>query len=299
MKEGYEYQKLKDAGKASRAALEHSKSIVKSGRKLIDIATELEGFIEEKGFKQSFPVNLSANVQAAHYTPEYSDMHVVGDNDVIKVDLGARSGNYLTDCAVTICLDERYGKLAEAAESALADAISLVKAGRHVNEIGRAIAKVADSYGFTPIRNLGGHGIEQDELHARIFIPNFDNGDRTELEDGEVVAIEPFMTTGKGYVTDGTHLQIFQLSKGRMPRSTDARELILYIGGNFGTFPFATRWLIKGLGWDDFRVRRAIAELIQSDNLEPFPVLVEKTNGIVAQAEKTVIVEKDSCTIVT
>ena len=56
----------------------------------------------------------------------------------------------------------------------------MVKAGRTVNEIGREIEKVAKSYEFNPIKNLGGHGIEQDELHASIFIPNYDNGDATE-----------------------------------------------------------------------------------------------------------------------
>ncbi len=299
MEEDYDYSKLKEAGKVSREALEYAKSVVKPGRRLLDAASEIEKFIEDRGCKQAFPVNISTDAQAAHYTPGYSDANIMGDNDVIKIDLGARKDNYLTDCAITLCLGDKYVHLAQAAQKALETAISLVRAGRKVNEIGREIAKVARSSGCNPIRNLGGHGIEQDELHARIFIPNFDNGDTTELQEGEVIAIEPFMTTGEGHVVDGDYLEIFQLTAGRMPRSSDARTAKEYIYANFLTFPFAIRWLINGLQWDEFRARRAIAELLQSDSLEPFPVLIERSGGIVAQAEKTVVVEKDSCTVIT
>ena len=35
-----------------------------------------------------------------------------------------------------------------------------------------------------PIKNLGGHGIKEHDLHAELFIPNYDNGDFTVLEEG-------------------------------------------------------------------------------------------------------------------
>ena len=56
--------------------------------------------------------------------------------------------------------------------------------------------------------------------------------------------------------------------------------------------------MIKQMG-QEFRARKAIAELITIGNLDTFPVLVEKGNGMVAQSEKTLIVTKDSCEIVT
>ena len=295
----YDYGRLKEAGKVSRAALDHAKMLIRPGRKLLDVASEIERFIEERGCSQAFPVNLSTNSEAAHYTPEHSDQRVVGDKDVVKVDLGARKGDYLTDCAATVSLDAAYVPLVEATERALESALSMVKAGRKVNEIGREIASAASSGGFNTIRNLGGHAIERDELHARIFIPNFDNGDTTELNEGEVIAVEPFLTTGKGYVEEGAHLQIFQAVGDRLPRSADARAALEHISARFSTFPFAMRWLITGLGWEEFRARRAIAELLNAGDLERFPVLVEKSGGVVAQAEKTVVVEKDSCTVIT
>jgi methionyl aminopeptidase len=295
----YDYETLKKAGRASKEALAYAGSVIKPGRKLLDVANEIEKFIEEKGCKQAFPVNLSSNIEAAHYTPEFADTRVVGEKDVIKVDLGARLDTYLTDCAQTVCLNSEYSKLVESSEKALENAISLVRAGRRVNDIGREIERTAKSNGFNVIKNLGGHGIEQHELHAGIFIPNFDNGDNTELEDGSVIAIEPFLTTGVGYVTEGEPLQIFQSISDKNPRSNDAREARSFITSEFSTYPFAMRWLIKRMGSQEFRARRAIAELITISDLETFPVLVEKSRGMVAQSEKTLIVTKDSCEIVT
>lgn len=295
----YDYEELKKAGKVSKEALAFASTAIKPGRKMLDIANEIEKFIEDKGCKQAFPVNLSVNTQAAHYTPEFADQQVVGEKDVIKVDLGARQGTSLTDCAQTICLNAEHSNLVEASEKALENAISMVKAGRKVNDIGREIEKTAKTAGFNVIKNLGGHGIEQYELHANIFIPNFGNGDNTELEEGAVIAIEPFLTTGIGYVVEGDSLQIFQNVSDKNPRSPEAREALAHITGEFSTYPFAMRWLIKRMDSQEFKARRAIAELITIGDLETFPVLVEKSRGMVAQSEKTLIVTKDSCEIVT
>ena len=294
----YDYEKLKAAGRVSKDALSYARTVVKPGSSLIDAAEQIEKFIADKGCKQAFPVNLSTNTEAAHYTPEFGDARVIGEKDVIKVDLGARKDTYLTDCATTVCLDSEYFKLAEASEKALENAISMVKAGRKVTEIGGEIEKTAKQAGFKVIRNLGGHGISQEDLHANVFIPNFTNGDNTELEEGSVIAIEPFLTTGSGYVTDGDALQIFQLASNNMPRSTDARQAQGIIEREFSTYPFAMRWMINQMG-QEFRARKALAELITIGNLDTFPVLVEKGNGMVAQSEKTLIVTKDSCEIVT
>lgn len=296
----YNFEKLKEVGKVSHAALEYSKTVVKPGVSLLDAAEKIERFISDKGYVFSFPTNISINTNAAHYSPDLDDMSKFGEKDLVKIDLGARKDFYLTDCAITIDLSGANQKLVEASEKALENAISIVKAGVKVREIGKEIEKVANQYKLKVIKNLGGHGIEQDELHASVFIPNFDNGDNTELEEGQVVAIEPFMTNGIGYVGDGETLQIYQKTAHASPRSKEAREVADFIDNNFLTYPFATRWLVKGLPkLSEFNVRKGIAELMYAGVLEPFPVLVEKGNGLVAQSEKELIIEKDSCTIVT
>jgi methionyl aminopeptidase len=298
--EEYDYEILKEVGKVSYEVLQHSKTLVKPGAKLLEVAEKLEGMITEKGYEMSFPVNISINQAAAHYTPDIDDKSVFGDGDLVKIDLGARKEHYLTDCAMTIDLSGKHQKLIDAAEKALESAISMVKAGRKVKDIGKEIEKIATQHGVNPIRNLGGHGIDAHELHADVFIPNFDNGDNTELLEGQVIAIEPFMTTGKGYVTDGDVLQIYQKVGESGVRSQDTRDVSNFISENYITYPFATRWLLRGMKKpSEFGIRRSLSELSSLGMLEQFPVLIEKSAGMVAQAEKELIVEKDSCTIVT
>ncbi|MDE1854956.1 MAG: type II methionyl aminopeptidase [Candidatus Micrarchaeota archaeon] len=298
MQEEYDYEKLKDVGRVSYEALQYAKGLVKPGAKVYDVCEKAEEFMRSKGMASAFPVNISINANAAHYTAMANDALQFAESDVVKVDLGARSDYVLGDCAVTVDLSGKYANLVETAEQALEAALSKVKAGAELNSVGREVEQIAKKKGFRPIRNLGGHAIEKDELHASIFIPNFGNGDTTKLEEGQVVAVETFITSGEGYVTDSDTVQIFQKTGEANPRSPDARKISYSIDKNYKTYPFAIRWLSKEFS-SEFGIRKALNELNSLGVIQSFPTLVERSRGIVAQAEKEVIVEKDSCTIVT
>jgi len=289
---------LKGVGRVSFEALSYARGLVKPGAKKLEVAERIEKFMVEKGFGLAFPVNLSSNEEAAHSTPESGSNEVFGEKDVVKVDLGARKNDALGDCAITVDLSSEYGKLVEASEEALEAAISMVKGGLAVREIGRTVGEIAAKHGFNPIRNLGGHGIEKGDLHARIFIPNYDNGDDAMLEEGQTIAIETFITTGKGLVTEGDYVQIFRKLGPAQLRSPDSREVASFIDENFSTYPFALRWLHSKFN-SEFKVKAALNDIARADNIESFPVLIESSKGIVAQTEKEMIVEKDSCTVIT
>ena len=92
------------------------------------------------------------------------------------------------------------------------------------------------------------------------FIPNYDNNDTTELEDGQVVAIEVFMTDGMGMVQDTEDVQIFQKYAPAVARSEQTRKISNFIDAKYKTFPFAMRWLVKEFN-SEFAVRRAIGDL--------------------------------------
>lgn len=293
-------EELLEVGKASYAALQHARPMVKEGTKLIDVAESVESFLKGKGFDFSFPINISINSQAAHYTPSKDDLTTFKAGDLVKVDIGARKGHTLGDCAITVDVSGKHSKLVEASEAALNDAISLVKAGVQVCKIGAAIEKAVKARGAVPIQNLGGHGISDDDLHSGVFVPNYDNGDTTELEEGMVISIEPFVTNGSGFVQDSDEVQIFQKVFDVSPRSREARQVVEIIDKKYLTYPFAIRWLEKELAsMSSFGIRRGLQELLALGALEQFPVLVERKGGLVAQTEKELIVEKEGCTILT
>lgn len=288
---------LEKVGKVSRDALDYARIMIKPDMTLLEIANNIERFMADRDCVYAFPTNLSLNNQAAHYTPTYDDDIVVKRGDILKVDLGARDGDCITDCAITLNVGEEPNKMIEACDSTLETAISKVRAGTKLHEIGRVVEDIVKAKGFNPIKNLGGHGVAKGELHADIFIPNYDNGDETELEEGQVVAVEVFITDGMGFVEEGDEIQIFQKSQG-MPRTREMRQVAEFIDTNYRTYPFAFRWLMKQFD-SEFRVKATLNELLRSGYLDTFPVLVEGSEGLVAQCEKTVLVEKDSCKIIT
>src|SRR5271157_4877786 len=237
----YDYEGLKEVGRVSFEALQYAKGLVKPGASMLEVSEKIEEFIKGKGMQFAFPVNLSVNEQAAHHTPSAGDKAVFTENDVVKVDLGARRKDAVGDCALTVDLSGKHAEIVETADAALEAALSAVRAGRQLKDIGREVERLAKPKGLNPIRNLGGHAIEEGELHASIFIPNYDNGDTTELEEGQVVAIEVFLTTGAGFDVDSDTLQIFQKTGEAAARSEGTRSVASFIDRNYGTYPFALR----------------------------------------------------------
>ncbi|BCS90975.1 MAG: type II methionyl aminopeptidase [Candidatus Micrarchaeota archaeon] len=291
---------IESVGKISGDALKYAKTVVKEGASLKEIADSIERYIRSKGFDIAFPVNISINEQAAHYTPRYDLDYEIKASDVIKIDLGAAKESYFGDCALTINLDSSNSKLIEATEEALSNAIAIIKDNVAVKDIGKEIERTIKSKGFIPIYNLGGHSVERSALHGDIFIPNYDNGETYKLKEGDVIAIEPFATDhrGAGYVNEDSYTEIYSLYDLKPVRDSYARALLKDIADSYPDHPFAVRWLYDKHN-DISRLYLAIRSLVINGNLEPHPGLIERKRGLVAQSEATVIVEKDSCKVIT
>ena len=221
-----------------------------------------------------------------------------GKKDIVKVDLGAEKNGILGDCAITIDLSGENGKLVEASEEALQNAISMIKAGVRLGDIGKVVDDVIRSKGYVPIKNLGGHGVRLNDLHSEPFIPNYDNGDDEVLEEGDIVALEPFATNGKGYVVNSDVYEIYGHAGDAATRNTDARKMFKEIVEKYSSNPFAVRWMSK-LFPSGFSLYSAVRELLRIGAVEVYPALVESGKGIVSQMEHEVIVEKDGCRVLT
>ncbi len=290
---------LKDVGMASYDALMKARERVKVGAKLLDVADFAERALKDAGFGCAFPVNLSVNNEAAHYTPTVGDEKVFGPKDVVKLDFGAEKEGVLGDCATTIDLSGQHGGLVEAAEEALKNAIAMVRAGVEVGKIGAEIERTVVARGFRPITNLGGHGVEVHGLHSGVFIPNFANGDDEMLEEGTVVAIEPFVTDGRrDIVAESDICEIYSLAGEAAVRSPDARAVLGKIMESHPSEPFAVRWM-DGTTKSRFSLYAAIAELFRAGALESHPMLYGLGGGTIAQAEAEVLVAKEGCEVLT
>jgi methionyl aminopeptidase len=275
--------------------------LVKYGKPAIEICDGLEQRIRDYGGKPAFPVNVGINDVAAHYTSPPGDTLTIPSASLVKVDFGVHVDGYATDTSVTVCLDPRLEPLAQAADEALQNAIRAFKPGVKLSEIGRIVQTSITRFGLRPISNLTGHKIERYNLHAGKSVPSVSamgmNG--AKIEEGEVFAIEPFVTFSRaqGTVTNGSSAYIYRFVKPKGAITEDSKKVLAFVHANFSTLPFASRWLEKAFSRDVSM--KAIQDLIRNKCISAYPVLVEATGSPVAQSEHTVIVNHDSCTVLT
>ncbi len=297
-----EFQKLaREVGKVSYSAIKEAEKHIIKGSGLLKAAEEAEKFIADMSFGKAFPINLSIGSNAAHYTPTLNDDSIFPEKGLVKVDFGAAKEGVLGDCALTVDLSGDYGALSEATKEALDNAISIVRAGAKVRDIGKEIASTIEKKGFKPIKNLGGHGVGIHELHDEPFVPNYDNGDQAELEENTIIAIEPFATmpNGRGMVSNGDVKEIFSfIGEAAQPRLPNSRNLLALIKNDFSMEPFAARWL-SGAVSSRFELYSGLSELERLGIIESHPVLVELGGAQVAQFEASLLVTKEGCEILT
>ncbi|AIF69915.1 methionine aminopeptidase [Palaeococcus pacificus DY20341] len=293
-----EREKLIKAGEIARQVKSEVAKLIKPEVPLYDIAEFVEKRIVELGGKPAFPCNLSLNAVAAHYTPYKGDTTVLKEGDYLKVDIGVHVDGYIADTAETFRVGMEEDDLMTAAKEALESAISVARAGVKVSELGKAIEEAIRKYGFNPIVNLSGHKIQRFNLHAGVSIPNIHRpNDNYVLQEGDIFAIEPFATTGAGQVIEVEPTLIYMYIKDRPVRLPQARLILSYIKREFGTLPFAYRWL-QG-NFTDGQIRIALKQLVRIGAVYAYPILKEIRGGLVSQFEHTIIVEEDGVTVIT
>ena len=292
------FANFRKAGQATASVMKEVPKLVVPGESVLDIAETLEKMIADAGAKPAFPANISINDIAAHFTPEADNKLLIGETDVVKIDIGAHIDGCIGDMAVTVDLSGEQGKLLEASEEALAAAIAGIKPGVSVGKIGSAIEREIDSRGFHPIENLTGHKIEPYLLHAGVEVPNISSSANYEFAEGDVFAIEPFASAGSGRVADTSQVEIFALAATPKLRGKYSRELLAHVLSNYFSLPFAERWLANVFN-SRLTLSTSLRELLGSGALQPYPVLRDTGRGLVSQKEHTVLVEHDSAKILT
>ncbi len=285
-------QKYIKAGRIACIIRKEAERYIKVGMSLIDVAKYIEQKISEYGGIPAFPTNISINSIAAHYTPEPDDKSIITDNSIVKVDIGVHVDGYIADTASTIVFDDKYITLAEAAKEAVEKAIKIVDKGIKFSEVGNIINNTIKNYGYNPIYNLSGHSVDRYVLHSGEVIPNFrDRMNFGSFKVGNVYAIEPFATTGVGYVENSSKITIYSLKlnpKKLNKLSNDIQTLFNTIYSERRALPFALRWYTNIY---ELELLTKIIKVLLSQGLAiSYPVLVERTRGLVAQYEHTVLI---------
>ena len=288
------------AGKIAAEVRENTRKKYHVGSTLFQICQSIESEVRMRGAAPAFPVNVSLNDVAAHYTAEPNDQIVVNDTDILKIDIGVHIQGYIADTAVTICYNPKYEALVKSAETALNEAVRIAKVNTKASDIGKVIERTISKQGFKPIQNLSGHSLEQYTIHAGRSIPNiWTIGSSFNLVSNQAYAIEPFVTTkeGQGIVFEGKDRNIFSITSRKPTKEKEVDEFLEDMWNRFKTLPFALRWMLGK--YEEKNARQFLDALIKKRNIHAYPILVEGNGKMVAQAEHTLIPSESSINIIT
>lgn len=287
------------SGRILAEVREFVKTLPVAGRNVLEVCEKVEGKIRSLGADSAFPCNVGINDVAAHYTSPWDDTSKVPEDCIVKVDFGVALDGFVTDTAITLALNPAYDSMKVAAEAALQEALAAVAPGRKLSEIGSVVERCIERYGFKPIRNLTGHKIDRYTIHAGKSVPNVSGMESGRFEVGEVYAIEPFVTlkSAEGAVRDGDSAYIYRFVKVKNAKTDEAVRLAEFVRDTYKTLPFAARWAHNS--WRGANFQDAFGELVKRRCIVGYPVLVEASGHVVAQAEHTIIVTENGCRVLT
>ena len=178
--------------------------LIKPGINTLALDKIAEEFIRDNGgvpaFKGygGFPNTLcmSPNDQVVHGIP---NDRVLEDGEILSVDCGVVMNGYFGDSAFTYEVgevDTETKKLLKVTKESLYKGIEMAISGNRIGDIGYAIQKHAESFGYGVVRELVGHGVGKN-LHESPEVPNYGRRGRgAKLHEGLVIAIEPMINMG-------------------------------------------------------------------------------------------------------
>jgi methionyl aminopeptidase len=178
--------------------------LIEPGVKTIKLDQVAEEFIRDNnaipGFKgyNEFPYTLciSVNENVVHGFPSERELK---DGDIVSVDCGTIMNGFYGDSAYTFAVGdvkEEVLMLMKRTKESLYLGIENAIAGKRIGDIGYAIQSYVESFGYSVVRDLVGHGLGRN-LHEKPEVPNFGRRGRgTKLKENLVIAIEPMINLG-------------------------------------------------------------------------------------------------------
>lgn len=152
------------------------------------------GFKGYNGFKHTLCISI--NEEVVHGIP---GKRVIKEGDIVSVDCGVLMNGFYGDSAYTFAVGEikpELKTLLEVTKESLYRGIEVAVEGKRIGDIGFEIQSFVESFGFSVVRDLVGHGLGKN-LHEKPEVPNYGKkGNGLKLQTGLVLAIEPMINIG-------------------------------------------------------------------------------------------------------
>lgn len=207
-----ELEKMRKAGRLAAEVLDMVTEHVKEGVSTLALNDICHDFILKnnaipaplnyKGFPKS--ICTSRNEVVCHGIPNAEEK--LEDGDILNIDVTVILDGYHGDTSRMFLVgnvSDEAKKLVQTTYEAMMAGIETVKSGSFISDIGKAIQPVAETQGYSVVREYCGHGIHKvfhDEpqiLHYAFNDPRFDK----RLKKGVTFTIEPMVNIG-GWETE-------------------------------------------------------------------------------------------------
>ena len=199
------FEQIRVAGVLAAKTLDEITSHVKPGittDKLDKICYE---YIRDNGgysaplFYKGFPKSCctSVNHVVCHGIPSNKYLN---DGDIINIDVTAIVNGWHGDTSRMFYVGNVSAKgknLVVATYDSMMKAISIVKSGIHLGDIGETIQTYVEKKGFSVVRDFCGHGIGKIFHQPPNILHYGKKGEGTKLEEGMIFTVEPMVNEGK------------------------------------------------------------------------------------------------------
>lgn len=204
IKSDSEIQLMREAGEILRDTLNMLADHVKPGVTTKELDKLAHDYIKSRGAKPSFlgyggfpgSICTSVNEQVVHGIPSSRRLK---EGDIIGIDCGVIYKGWQSDAARTFAvgqISDKHKKLIEITEQCFFEAVKVIRDGARLGDIGAAVQNLAESNGFSVVRDLVGHGIGK-EMHEDPQVPNYGKaGKGLRLKRNMTLAIEPMINEG-------------------------------------------------------------------------------------------------------
>lgn len=201
-----EIELMREAGRILAIVHEELEKFIRPGISTMDINKRGEELIREYQCTPSFlnyngypaSICVSVNDEVVHGIP--SKERIIYEGDIVSLDAGVIYKGYHSDAARTWgvgTISREAEKLIQVTRQSFYEGIKFAKAGHHLHEISAAIQDYVESFGYSIVRDLVGHGIGAN-LHEDPEVPNFKPRYRgIKLKQGMTLAIEPMVNEGR------------------------------------------------------------------------------------------------------
>lgn len=208
IKNDIEIEYMRCSGRVVGETLAMIQEVIKPGITTAEIDRMAEEFIIKQGAKpsfkgyQGFPSTLcmSINDEVVHGFPSKT---ILQEGDIVSVDCGAILNGYQGDAARTFPvgkISEESARLIAVTKESFFKGFGMALVGNRLTDISCAVQQLAESKGYSVVRDFVGHGVGKD-LHEDPEVPNFGRAGRgPKLVHGMVLAIEPMINMGSYHV---------------------------------------------------------------------------------------------------